>query len=277
MAEQEYSEKADVYALGIIMWELLTRQHPFDEYSFRFWHQLESAVQSGVRPRIPKAYLKYVSSVPVEEASLSEFVRWEEAEGAYYKGVQRRQQVIAKRYLELMEECWDASEKQRPSFSDMVIYFERMLHGYRTHQSSSDMLLRLRQMSSSSHEVTSSDTLTRDLSDTGEEIRKQLVLAGSAEIPHQLCALSCIKTADGEQIVGAGHDGTLYLWNGEVRTRVETEPKAFWRAGNEMHDNIVGRASIHTVCRAVNCATAPTLWRRMRRHCISMAMATRCG
>jgi serine/threonine protein kinase len=52
LAEEQYTEKSEVYAYGIILWELLTRKHPFSE--FRWMSELEDAVIDGKRPPIPK-------------------------------------------------------------------------------------------------------------------------------------------------------------------------------------------------------------------------------
>lgn len=49
--EQQYSEKVDVYSFGIILWELITRQNPFEEFrpKYKFNTQLEAAIMNGLR------------------------------------------------------------------------------------------------------------------------------------------------------------------------------------------------------------------------------------
>lgn len=55
MLHRAYTEKVDVYAFGIILWELVSRQHPFDEFPFAQWPaQLEDAIIGGTRPTIPQ-------------------------------------------------------------------------------------------------------------------------------------------------------------------------------------------------------------------------------
>jgi serine/threonine protein kinase len=45
LSEQPYTVKSDVYAMGIIMWELLTFQHPFEEFHFSFAYLIEEAIK----------------------------------------------------------------------------------------------------------------------------------------------------------------------------------------------------------------------------------------
>src|SRR5689334_10293832 len=80
LSEDVYTEKSEVYAYAIILWELVTRKHPFEEY--RWMSELEDAVIDGKRPTIPK-------DCPFA-------------------------------WITLMEECWNASSESRPSFEAIL-------------------------------------------------------------------------------------------------------------------------------------------------------------
>jgi serine/threonine protein kinase len=83
MSQQCYNEKVDVYGFGIILWELITKQHPFDEFPFAQWMaQLEDKVISGTRPSIPY-------DCPTD-------------------------------YKKLIHECWHTNPDIRPSFAMIV-------------------------------------------------------------------------------------------------------------------------------------------------------------
>jgi serine/threonine protein kinase len=51
LQNKPYTEKADVYSVGVILWELFTRQKFFGEVSFM--SLVEDKVISGERPPIP--------------------------------------------------------------------------------------------------------------------------------------------------------------------------------------------------------------------------------
>lgn len=53
LREEEFSEKSDVYAYGLILWELYTRSHPYSELNSSFLYEIEDAALSGMRPAIP--------------------------------------------------------------------------------------------------------------------------------------------------------------------------------------------------------------------------------
>ena len=48
MLKKSYNKSVDVYAYGIVLWELLTRSLPFKEFPFFQWHaQLEDSIVGG--------------------------------------------------------------------------------------------------------------------------------------------------------------------------------------------------------------------------------------
>ncbi|KAL6073683.1 Myotubularin-like phosphatase domain [Balamuthia mandrillaris] len=87
MQNKEYTEKADVYSFGIIMWEVISLQHPFKEYTAEYDadSRLEDAIIQGLRP-----------SVTFPEASESP------------------------EYMSLMQACWDDDPSARPDFATII-------------------------------------------------------------------------------------------------------------------------------------------------------------
>ena len=80
MQHNPYTEKADVYSYGMMLWEILTRKLPFASYTFQ--HQVEDDVVRGIRPDIPDDC-------------------WPE-------------------YATLIEESWNANPAKRPDFHEVV-------------------------------------------------------------------------------------------------------------------------------------------------------------
>ena len=80
LENEDYTEKADVYAYGVILWEIATREDFFGE--IKFSSQIEKKVIAGERPPIP-------SSVPVS-------------------------------YAYLIQRCWGNNPDERPSFIEIL-------------------------------------------------------------------------------------------------------------------------------------------------------------
>ncbi|XP_062515610.1 dual specificity protein kinase shkC-like [Corticium candelabrum] len=76
----QYNTAVDVYSFGIVMWEIWTRQLPFQQY--RFAYEVRDAVASGERPQIPD--------------------------------------MCPQGYSRLMQQCWSAQPNQRSTFSHIL-------------------------------------------------------------------------------------------------------------------------------------------------------------
>jgi len=95
-----YTEKADVYSFGIILWELLARGCPYEEVEEQGVTQIAAALavlRDGLRPRLP---------MPREA---------------------RPCPGIPLAFEELMQRCWAAEPQLRPPFADALVELEAML------------------------------------------------------------------------------------------------------------------------------------------------------
>jgi len=79
--------KADIYSFGIVLWEIITSQPPFSQFSE--WNPFKNAVCSGCRPEIPVDCPKAVAN--------------------------------------LMKRCWNADANQRPNFPEILFRLEECL------------------------------------------------------------------------------------------------------------------------------------------------------
>ncbi|EFA81294.1 WD40 repeat-containing protein [Heterostelium album PN500] len=87
---QQYTEKIDIYSYGMVIWELITRDVPFDEYFEELkWNSvIEDKIIGGLRPTIP---------VECPES-----------------------------YQSLIKECWHEDPKKRPSFEEIIVKLKHM-------------------------------------------------------------------------------------------------------------------------------------------------------
>jgi hypothetical protein len=84
--KRKYDNKVDVYAYGIVLFEILTQALPWSEIpQRRFIDHLTEAVLSGKRPTVPEGLV-----------------------------------CADDRYVDLMEKCWAQQAQDRPSFRDVV-------------------------------------------------------------------------------------------------------------------------------------------------------------
>jgi len=90
LKNEKYTEKADVYSFGVILWEMVAMQQFFE--AEKFMAQLEKKVISGLRPDIPVCH-------PPEVA-------------------------------DIIRECWQDSAEGRPSFHVIVSRIEVLMNRY---------------------------------------------------------------------------------------------------------------------------------------------------
>lgn len=83
LREEEYTEKADVYSFGVILYELLTRQQYFGD--FKFLSDIEEKIIAGHRPAIP--------------------------EGPEYQRVPE--------YIQVIKDCWVGDSTKRPTLEQV--------------------------------------------------------------------------------------------------------------------------------------------------------------
>lgn len=98
MQKQRYESYADVYAFGIMLWELCTREHPFDEYPeghSEFRSILEDAICGGLRPSIDP---RVKSELPLSATSNS----------------------CLPQFADLVKECWQTDRYRRPTFARII-------------------------------------------------------------------------------------------------------------------------------------------------------------
>lgn len=97
-SEENITKACDVYSFGIVMWELVMCEDPFEEMSTL--QEVMDFVISGGRPEIPQ----YDSMMPL--------------------------------YGELMDSCWKNKPEERPSFKQVTVHLKELMHHAKAFQKS---------------------------------------------------------------------------------------------------------------------------------------------
>jgi hypothetical protein len=90
--KQPYTQKADVYSYGIVLFEILTQTTPWNELPSKFLvNHLSAALNAGQRPTLPDE----VATAAATSAGQT-------------------------MYIQLMHQCWAQSPAERPSFDEVL-------------------------------------------------------------------------------------------------------------------------------------------------------------
>eukprot|EP01087_Luapelamoeba_hula_P008454 TRINITY_DN2105_c1_g1_i2.p1 TRINITY_DN2105_c1_g1~~TRINITY_DN2105_c1_g1_i2.p1 ORF type:complete len:1492 (+),score=226.36 TRINITY_DN2105_c1_g1_i2:221-4696(+) len=106
MVGEEYTEKSDVYSFGMTLWEIYSRQMPFNEYQINFLSALEERIAKGLRPTIHNTHSLAHSIFDIAENTTAAPAPTTEA--------------CPQEFAELICQCWSHTPETRPSFLKIV-------------------------------------------------------------------------------------------------------------------------------------------------------------
>jgi serine/threonine protein kinase len=124
MEGKQYTTKSDVYSFGIILWEICSREKPYEEYPVsksQFLSDLEDTILKGLRPSFTNKVCTLLWSF-----SFSSSHPWGENSKVYDSQISENvsktstQNVCPAAYAKLVQQCWDVNPSNRPAFNIIV-------------------------------------------------------------------------------------------------------------------------------------------------------------
>ena len=100
---QEFTEKIDIHAIGIMLWEILVRRYPYSfDLEVELMEVLKGFIHKKGRPSIPRSVLEHENENNPE---------------------------LLKKYLDLMNSCWDHQPSHRPTALQVCESLFEMIQG----------------------------------------------------------------------------------------------------------------------------------------------------